>query len=227
MKRHQRGEVSHFLVRRNPNYPRRRQLLPSINEKHATSATNSIQSLNSLTTTTTIVTPSDISKCKEETCKLCPCASNGNGTIVDITGKELIDLKKNDVCLKCKNNFKSCDFCNKTVNGNKMITEKFQSPPSQPTPPSANQTTTYNPVYNIREIRSVCHSFSAFGIDKKLMEVERNNNSNNHNHISKMNNRHSFCSTNINQNSSNGGGYTKPDELSQNSTKGLGNFIYI
>lgn len=35
-------------------------------------------------------------------------------------------------------------------------------------------TTTYSPVYNIREIRTVCNSFSSLGIDKKLWDAECN-----------------------------------------------------
>lgn len=32
--------------------------------------------------------------------------------------------------------------------------------------------TDYSPVYNVREIRSVCHSFAALGIDKKLTAAD-------------------------------------------------------
>lgn len=76
---------------------------------------------------------------------------------------------------------------------------------------------TYNPVYNIREIRTVCHSFSSFGIDKKLMEVERKNNL--------ANKRNSCCISSFNRNSSLNNGNNEP--ISQNAAKGYGNFVYI
>jgi hypothetical protein len=38
--------------------------------------------------------------------------------------------------------------------------------------PSLIKSPTYNPVYNIREIRTVQNSFSAFGSDKKLIDLD-------------------------------------------------------
>lgn len=45
------------------------------------------------------------------------------------------------------------------------------------TEPTELRTMSYNPVYNIREIRTACHSFSSLGIDKKLLDIQINNRS--------------------------------------------------
>lgn len=115
------------------------------------------------------------------------------------------EVIKDGVCIKCKNSFKSCEFCNIKVNSN--LSGNLERMKQQ----------TYNPVYNIREIRTVCHSFSSFGIDKKLMEVERKNNL--------ANKRNSCCISSFNRNSSLNNGNNEP--ISQNAAKGFGNFVYI
>lgn len=109
---------------------------------------------------------------------------------------------KDGVCVKCKNSFKSCEFCNLKSNNNLSGNlDRIKQP-------------TYNPVYNIREIRTVCHSFSSFGIDKKLMEVERKNN---------LANKRNSCISSFNRALNNGNN----EPISQNAAKGYGNFVYI
>lgn len=170
VQRRQRGEISHFLVRRNPNYPRRRTLLPPICEKSISNSTTSI--VDSLT---------DDFKLNLNLSNPCNNDSNNNNS-----------NNNEAICRKCRNNFKTCDFCNKITPNNQDIVV----------------TPTYNPVYNLREIRTVCHTFSAFGIDKKLIEVEQNNNSSNNNNNNNVicknyiGNRHSYCNSSSGSSSS-------------------------
>lgn len=155
IQRTQRGEQCHFLVRKNPHYPRRKQILPPIIE-----TSNSCHSLSNSDAS------SIVSSASSPTLRTPPnCAYSTPGSVDDTP------------CKMCKNNFKSCEFCNKSV-VRKLSTRHSiggvvgmnHSPRNGP------NSTTYSPVYNIREIRTVCHSFSSLGIDKKLLEVERHNN---------------------------------------------------
>lgn len=80
------------------------------------------------------------------------------------------------VCNKCRNSFKSCEFCQQKKSGVDQSKEALVSyrRSGEPSKLIMNEpaTTTYNPVYNIREIRTVCHSFSSLGIDKKLLDIQ-------------------------------------------------------
>lgn len=106
------------MVRRNPNYPKRRQLLPLLND------------------TEDIVIPTN------PTPKSPTVESN---------------------CKQCQSNFKSCEFCN--------IKSALISSAKSPTS-AASALQSYNPVYNVREIRTSSHSFSSLGIDKKLLDIQ-------------------------------------------------------
>lgn len=107
------------MVRRNPNYPRRRQLLPLLNE------------------TEDIVIPTN--------------PTPKSPTIVESN------------CKQCQSNFKSCEFCN--------IKSALISSAKSPTS-AVSALQSYNPVYNVREIRTSSHSFSSLGIDKKLLDIQ-------------------------------------------------------
>ncbi|GAB0096018.1 uncharacterized protein DMENIID0001_114660 [Sergentomyia squamirostris] len=131
VQRQQRGETCHFLVRRNPNYPRRRQILPPIQESNT-----ALDQVTHLSTKTT--------------------EDDGKHELV----KEEKEVE-NRLCKMCRNSFKSCEFCNKSATREKP-TGSCSIPPSP---------MTYHPVYNIREIRTVCHSFSSLGVDKKLLDI--------------------------------------------------------
>lgn len=179
--RTQKGEKCHFLVRKNPNYPRRKQILPPIIEQ-----SSSTHSLNSTA-----------SQCTSS-CKLCP--QNGQTTG---PAKRLF---KDEICKMCKNNFKSCEFCNKNA-ANKLSTRNsIGDSVGIHYTPITKTSLSYNPVYNIREIRTVCNSFSSLGIDKKLLEVERSGSgvliSNNKNNVVR-------------------------EAVNNNPAKGFGSFIYI
>lgn len=143
VQRVQKGEQCHFLVRKNPHYPRRKQILPPIIEKNPSFSARNL-------------THSGTAECEAMPCTLC----RSFDTIAN-------NMESERICKMCKNNFKSCEFCNKTV-ATKLSTRN-----------ACNNSATspievYNPVYNIREIRTVCNSFSSLGIDKKLFDIQHN-----------------------------------------------------
>lgn len=88
------------------------------------------------------------------------------------------------------------------------------------TPTSApTAATTYCPVYNIREIRTVCNSFSALGIDKKLWDLDCKPSSS----LASMTaaNRHSVAgvtTTSMN---------IVREAVNNNPAKGYGSYVYI
>ncbi|KAG4073715.1 hypothetical protein HA402_000939 [Bradysia odoriphaga] len=195
IQRTQKGEQCHFLVRKNPHYPRRKQILPPIIEQ-----SSSTHSLNATA-----------SQCTSASCKLCvqsghqTCNNNNN----NITTTQSNHSFTEELCKMCKNNFKSCEFCNKNA-ANKLSTRtsigSVGSISIQYTPISKNSLS-YNPVYNIREIRTVCNSFSSLGIDKKLLEVERSG-------------------TGVLISNSNKSTVVR-EAVNNNPAKGFGSFIYI
>lgn len=201
----QKGEQCHFLVRKNPHYPRRKQILPPIIEKNSSTASLS-------TTTPASFHSAGYTECESMSCQLCQTnrqSSSDTESIIEQPYSLLSSYTNNDdnnfinnncntdtehlsndnlyrlstiidnnndhqykerICKMCKNNFKSCEFCNKNVT--KKLSTRISSNLN-----SYNGTTVYNPVYNIREIRTVCNSFSSLGIDKKLLEVEHSSDS--------------------------------------------------
>ncbi|XP_063701134.1 uncharacterized protein LOC134831347 [Culicoides brevitarsis] len=142
--RQQRGEVCHFLVRKNPNLSRplvRKQLLTTDIDAASTNNNNN----------NTLTKSDKLSGCT--TCDTTPVESRDQNTL---TKKVTPDNARKSFlrqffCNKCQNslsnNAASCDFC------------RSKKPSSA----------VYNPVYNIREIPK--HNFSSLGIDKKLMEA--------------------------------------------------------
>lgn len=178
----QKGEKCHFIVRKNPHYPRRRQLLPPIIETKsiigvaATIDANHNQNHNDTTLQTyTIGTRATMDDIDEN--------ANSPRYISLYHANETTP----QICKMCRNNFRSCEFCNKNV-AKKLSTRLTRIPTTDNllgvadttsidtnTSLHTTTTTTYNPVYNIREIRTVCNSFSSLGIDKKLLDVDRSN----------------------------------------------------
>lgn len=173
--RTQKGEQCHFLVRKNPHYPRRKQILPPIIETTPMTTTSS-HSLGAEPIAATMMATSTISAFR----------SSHHATTPDAAA-DATHNAPDEPCKMCKNNFKCCEFCNKSVvrklstrhsiggSGGGVHHTAFHSSPSR-------IARSYSPVYNIREIRTVCHSFSSLGIDKKLLEVERHNLRNNQHH---------------------------------------------
>lgn len=120
---------------------------------------------------------------------------NNISLVIGLTGdtsKRLSLDSATGLCLKCKNSFKSCEFCqqeNKAASrGNELgiNNRDYYQRSVEPTMRSVimmnrsngragdPEPLSYNPVYNIREIRTVCHSFSSLGIDKKLLDIQIN-----------------------------------------------------
>ncbi|XP_055904923.1 uncharacterized protein DDB_G0271670 [Eupeodes corollae] len=209
--RMKRGETCHFLVRRNPNYPRRRQLLTSLNEYSSSSlkdtncnnddendndnvndqqtqlldmSTDSISDVsnnnNDEKTTTIITAPtqriitnvscskdidtqsitSSVSKSSLSSCSSTSTSSSSLSSLSSTTTSPFARSSFQIDCKKCRNSFKSCEFCHKN---SALIQAQRQL-----------QQQTYNPVYNIREIRTVGHCFSSLGNDKKLLDIHLN-----------------------------------------------------
>ncbi|XP_055852608.1 uncharacterized protein LOC129916601 isoform X1 [Episyrphus balteatus] len=194
--RMKRGETCHFLVRRNPNYPRRRQLLTSLNEYSSTSlkdtncnndddnndqqpqlldmSTDSISDVSNNnnekhTTTSTQRITTNVSCSKDiDTQSITSSASKSSLSSCSSTSTSSSSLSSSSTtsssfqidCKKCRNSFKSCEFCHKN---SALIQAQRQL-----------QLQTYNPVYNIREIRTVGHCFSSLGNDKKLLDIHLN-----------------------------------------------------
>ncbi|XP_004533840.1 uncharacterized protein LOC101451469 [Ceratitis capitata] len=207
--RMRRGETCHFLVRRNPTYIRRRQLLATLNglsqnginnnnskSFDANSTVSSLEddsslldiSIESLTDDIHSLMASDEDEDgASSTSGSSDTSSEGSTGGIRRTPSTLsvVPLKQHltatsksaDVCPKCRNSFKSCEFCHK--NSSMML----QLHRSNSTSSSSSCATTktlqmqlpsYSPVYNIREIRTATHSFSALGNDKKLLDIELN-----------------------------------------------------
>lgn len=191
------GESCHFLVRRNPNYPKRRQLLPLLND-------------NEDIVIPTSPTPKSSSPAVESNCK------------------------------QCQSNFKSCEFCN--------IKSALISSAKSPTS-AASVLQSYNPVYNVREIRTSSHSFSSLGIDKKLLDIQlshrsslagrvggNSGNSTVDNSLIRPQSVHlgsrrkcidDSCETDINGNIKSTVKNVVDEVVNNNPSKGLGHFVYI
>lgn len=230
--RNQKGEECHFLVRKNPNYPRRRQILVSISEKRNTPKSQdspelSIDSMKPIFNFDTIVTTTNSMRdCdrKASVTKWGNLNDNNNYRSSDFSSlNSITDSLDDEVCSQCKNSFKSCEFCNKNVittlwSPNSTSSSPNNSAtisPAQSISPVSNKTSIaaapkpklYNPVYNIREIRTVCNSFSSLGIDKKLFDIEKKANFNNCTLLRK--NVH------------------VREEIVTDPARGVGNFLYI
>ncbi|XP_058448047.1 uncharacterized protein LOC131428264 [Malaya genurostris] len=251
LQRQQKNEIMHFLVRRNPNYPRRRQMLAPISEsKHfiISPGLNNRLSLHSSTfplsavTTPTNTLISDIvdgvsslNNLKEpkslalRECTSSSCSSTSSPPSRTDSEKEDNNNDTRTSCLQCKStNQESCAHSQRrdstedtvpppAIKGKNL--DRFPQAPPRPSKASllpsvltAPNVPSYNPVYNIREIRTVCNSFSSLGIDKKLVDIERFNGSTDGSN-----------SLNCNMTRNNIVG----EAVITDPMKGVGNFIYI
>lgn len=151
--------------------------------------------------------------------------------------------KPTNVCKMCRNNFRSCEFCQKNVARKLSCTRLARIPTAinlhEPQhdenalipKKSNNIVSTYNPVYNIREIRTVCNSFSSLAVDKKLLDVVECSsqkviasttptNASQSLSISAPNHRHSIAdSTNSTP--------IVQEAVNNNPAKGYGSYVYI
>ncbi|XP_059221000.1 uncharacterized protein LOC106088403 [Stomoxys calcitrans] len=196
-----RGETCHFLVRRNPNYARRRQILNALDEVEQAYASNASAngvnicpnksydgdcSMSSLDDSTSLLdisietlsddlqslmTSDEDDECASSTSGSSDTSSEGSSSIRRTPSTLTVIPKSAQLCTQCHNSYKSCDFCHKNQ-PHAMLTRS----PSSVSTTKAGQSlpTSYSPVYNIREIRTATHSFSSLGNDKKLLDIEMN-----------------------------------------------------
>lgn len=245
LQRDQRGEQCHFIVRRNPHYPRRKQILAPINENHTptttcnnqnpiTSSQHSLHTADTGTSTSSRSTAPPLAAPEKLATTAKPTSSSLQQHDEPYAGAQL----NGGICKMCKNHFRSCDFCNTSArpmpaalapcggSGTPALLKTLPQPSPSSTshlnnnhpsnnrqyhyyisrhsicgnvgmnevgggtsgasstgigseyqlPPVTHSHNDYSPVYNVREIRSVCHSFSALGIDKKLRDGQRQRN---------------------------------------------------
>jgi hypothetical protein len=323
VKRKQRGEVSHFLVRRNPNYPRRRQLLPSILEKSCSNLTgdsppkHNFTNLSSLslpiaaaaaaatlsssfsssvattTTATTITTQppkaiamrtfmfNDVNIVKSSSLDSCQTCGNHkiDGVVSEVekyfseininkftmeASKAIVFNNNNNnnnnndsinsstkpnnskICSKCKNSFRSCEFCMKNFDGTLAIQpsmENYNNHSNNSKYDNHNNITSsissmaYNPVYNVREIKT--NGTAAFGVGSKSIDGEKNlsmvslgsDDGNAVFYRNKQNVKGKRLSLNLSSGSSSKSNSRRNslvcEAVNTNPAQGVGNFIYI
>lgn len=214
LKRVQKGEICHFLVRKNPHYRRQRQslrLTPIVEpgESHFGESSVPYKFMNKNSTTKDTNNDycprnsinSNIDNIKHDNDNDCNIISSNSSSSMnlhfdyntEITNgyyrNQSTQINKNvkdplrisstsaasgapyispytrvaigeNTCRACRQNFRSCEFCNKNISTETDVV--------CPTTVTYNDvTSTYNPVYNIREIRNVCNSFASLDIEKK------------------------------------------------------------
>ncbi|XP_017063022.1 uncharacterized protein LOC108102507 [Drosophila eugracilis] len=155
MERMKRGEGCHFLVRRTPNYARRRQLLANLNEAigQAAEATEDATSLLELSLESDLSLSEDLRSCSSR------------------DSSEDADDGDEDECASSSGSSDNSTEC-------ALRRDFYQTTPAVPVAPqlavSVSPARVYSPVYNIREIRTASHSFSSLGKDKKLLDIHMN-----------------------------------------------------
>lgn len=185
--RTQRGEQCHFIVRKNPHFiaRQRRQslLLSPIVETHKSTT---------MATATATVTGNPTKLMENEVLNGGNryTDDNNNGTGIAVfhkncvrelnysrltrvpTTEHLNETHDDDAIQNSctSNSFIKTAASITNINNNNNNTVAVTAPTVVTT--TTPNTSTYCPVYNIREIRTVCNSFSALGIDKKLWDLD-------------------------------------------------------
>jgi hypothetical protein len=175
--RNQKGENCHFLVRKLRNMSRRSLQL----DHHQISQANSNQMM--------IMKPIDFSP-----------------TSAAAAAAAALQQSQSSLVKSTFTKLESCfgklrrDEADENGNIRKCLCPCSSSCSHHQSPLTVSTTSSYSPVYNIREIRTVQNSFSTFGSDKKLIDLER------------INRRHSVA----------------VDELvNSHPSRGIGNYVYI
>lgn len=219
----QRGDQCHFIVRKNPHYPRRRLSSVGDNKSSALIAAPLTESNLAALDEQTAEVPLNKS-CSHSVANANADANANNRRYVSVY---LGDRSNGGVCKMCRNNFRSCEFClknNRKSTGSRLTRIPTASNLTESRPEDnkvINRVSTYNPVYNIREIRTVCNSFSSLGGDKIELDDSLTQ-------AAPQPKRPSLGSVVIN---------TSPtasinssvilEEVNNNPAKGFGNFVYI
>lgn len=199
-----RGETCHFLVRRNPNYARRRQILNALDEveqAYAASTSSSANgtcsssnksfdadcSMNSLDDSSSLLdisieTLSDDLQSLMTSDEDDECASSTSGSS-DTSSEGSSSIRRTPSTLTVIPKPATAELCSHCHNSYKSCDFCHNSNPSALLAHNSSSVsskaspalpTSYSPVYNIREIRTATHSFSCLGNDKKLLEIELN-----------------------------------------------------
>lgn len=165
----QRGEQCHFIVRKNPHYPRRR--LASVSDSNSSA-------IIAAPLTESNLAALDEQMAEQRLNKSTSCThSAANAVDANANSRRYVSVylsDRNAVCKMCRNTFRSCDFCAKTCrksNGSRLTriptATNLAETRTEDNEAIGRVTATYNPVYNIREIRTVSNSFSSPSCDKK------------------------------------------------------------
>lgn len=222
----QKGEQCHFLVRKNPHYPRRRSLLPAMNKANpqlpCSISNNNEQHMQSCKATDCQKCCTSINRMNHINKSDTPHTTNSTHSTHSTVSMSHSHNSKNEICKMCENNFRSCEFCNKNVI-NKLSTR--QIPPRLPAT-SNYSTATYNPVYSIREIRTACHSFSSLALDRKAMDAERSNKTISLPNPYLSDNNNGNCNHNSLSNSISSSSVVQ-EAVNNNPSKGYGSYVYI
>lgn len=195
IQRNQKGENCHFLVRRIRNMSRRTLTLDDttkanysvtltppaanadVSAPESKSTTDNLKMMSSLIAPPSSTPPSSIAVFKSKFTKLesclCKLTLRSDSDSVDVNGNVILPQR-------CQCNLslhqhqqpptiKHCIHCNR-----KSLLKGFAAKASTSIIASDRSlsSSTYNPVYNIREIRTTGNSFSSLGSDKKLMEID-------------------------------------------------------
>lgn len=189
IQRNQKGDNCHFLVRRIRNLSRRTLKLDEIETctkaNYSMTLTPSCVDVKPLESSTAEITkissPSSSSIAafkskftKLESC-LCKLSLRHDNDVVDVNGNVILPQK-----CQCNSSqqqqIQHCIHCNRKSSN--LLKGFIDSPKSAKASTSiitidrSLPSSTYSPVYNIREIRTVGNSFSSLGSDKKLMELD-------------------------------------------------------
>lgn len=211
----QRGEQCHFIVRKNPHYARR--ILAAVSETKATPLIAAP------------LTESNLAALDEQMADLRLNKSTGcshsspKSTEPNANNRRYVSVYLGDrtaMCKKCRNNFRSCEFCSKSCS------RRLSGSRLARIPTNSNLTEnviaenevisrlTYNPVYNIREIRTVCNSFSSLAGDKIELDTSLPQSALKRPSINNVTN--GTTSTSVVR-----------EVVNNNPAKGYGNFVYI
>ncbi|KAH8404343.1 hypothetical protein KR222_002882 [Zaprionus bogoriensis] len=237
--RMRRGESCHFLVRRTPNYARRRQLLANLNEAinqsyaESSSSSSSGGSGASNSSTHTVEVPVDV---EGDTASLLELSLESELSLSE-------DLRS---CSSSSEDAEDEDECASSSGSSDNSTECalrrdfYQRPTPTPSTTPSTQTSAasgtaspparaYSPVYNIREIRTATHSFSSLGKDKKLLDIHMNARYAPSGLFSRLLPVAEVDSLDVNANAalSSSKSNLELEAVNNNPAKGLGHFVYL
>jgi Ras association (RalGDS/AF-6) domain len=194
IQRNQKGENCHFLVRRIRNLSRRTLKLDDASESSCTKVNYSLSlsqstqptldmkslesSLENTKSSSSITSPSSIAVFKSKfnklescLCKLTLRYDNDGESGTDINGNVILPQKCH--CNPSSQTHQHCiHFNRKSSSMLRGFCDSAKPSKSITTAEKSLMTSSYSPVYNVREIRTVGNSFSSLGSDKKLMEID-------------------------------------------------------